>query len=154
MTTRVKTAEVKLLEGSPNHSGMNLGPRKDEPVGECPKSESKEVKAIWKECSLDWELLLTIQDRAAFLMYCRTQSLYDETYKELSEDGTVDFNTAGRMITSARFSQLGELTNHLLRLYSTFGATPTARNRVPGKHITSAQARKGGLDLLTGGKDE
>ena len=136
-------------EGSAGHDGVHIGPRKSEPVGKCPVKESKAVKVVWDECSSDWELLLTIQDRKAFLAYCRTQVRYDMAYKSLEKEGDVDYNSHGKAVVSLWAARVAVLTDQVLRYYAQFGATPTARNRVPGKHYTAGQARRGGLDLLT-----
>ena len=149
MPNRAKPVELKLIEGSPGHDGVSIGPRKGEPIGDCPPKESKAVKTVWDDCARDWELLLTVQDRKAFLAYCRTQVRYDIAYRRLEREGDVDYNSGGRAVASIWAARVVVLTDQVLKYYAQFGATPTARNRVPGKHYTAKEARRGGLDLLT-----
>ena len=149
MPARLKPVELKLLDGSASHVDMNIGPRKGGPIGPCPSKESEAVRAVWDECALDWELLLTVQDRKAFLSFCRTQVRYDMACQKLEAEGEVDYNSHGRAVTSLWASRVVTLTDQIVKYYVHFGATPTARNRVPGRRITPTEARRGGLDLLT-----
>ena len=151
-----KPVEQKVLEGAPGRMRVDIGARKDEAIGDCPSGEPKEVQDIWNQLKEDWDLVLTVSDRPAFLVYCRTQYQYNKAWRKLQREGDMDYNSHGRAVIAAYAQRVSSLADQLMKLLPQFGATPVTRQRVAtGETLSPNQMRKGGgLELLTGGRTD
>lgn len=145
-------AALTLVKGAPSHRPIPIAAETGCDIGDPPAGTTKAVRKVWERLRHEWRLLLTDQDRAAFLAYCRAVVRHDRLERALNREGEFDFNGQGRMVVSAAFRAFKESERDLMKYYVLFGATPATRGRVPGKTMSPGEARRGGLEALTGGK--
>jgi len=147
-----KPSQQQILEGAPGKRPIPIGNIPDTDIGDPPPGLPKAARKIWLRVGQEWALSLCSSDREALSLYCRTAARHEALERRCDREGCFDFDKDGRMIVSASFRALQQSGAMLTKLFAMFGATPATRGRVPAKTISYPKARRGGLEVLQGGK--
>lgn len=148
-----KAAALKIIEGAPGHSPIELGPAPIEPIGPPPPYLSEEECEYWEVLSAEWGPILQSTHRPAFEHLCTQMALRDELQADVNRHGRYDEHN-GKTVPSAAHRMLEDVRKDLFRMWQVFGVTPTTQGKVPGNSIKPHRARKGGLELLSGKGNE
>ena len=149
-----KPPQQEIMEGSPGKRPIRVGAIPDNEIGPPPHGLSPAARKIWDRVSQEWSLTLTSADREAFEHYCCHAALHARLRRAADELGMFDTDAKGQTCLSAAFRALMQSEAMMLKYWATFGATPGTRGRVPAKSISYPKARKGGLEVLQGGKTD
>ena len=147
-----KPPQQAILEGAPGKRSIPVGSIPDTDVGNPPRGLSAEAKRVWNRLRQEWSLILSSADREAFAFYCRAAARQDALEDRCDREGMFDFDKDGRNIVSANFRAMQANGATLMKLFAMFGVTPGTRGRVPTRTVTPNAARRGGLEILQGGK--